>query len=204
VFVDFGEREKPKAGNLQYQYRGTAAHYGPGVRQSVADLIQSNLPSASPPLMGDRPWCEWGRTNKPIKPSSLSRQLQHFGMAPSTIRIGMGTFKGYDRKKFEELFTRYLQPPHSPAVTPSQVNVEAGYSQFRKVTSPPDVTAGNHEISQFHAGCDGVTAGNGVSGERESFSAQKCHKCSQPLDAQDKGITWLIDNGASRHKQCPV
>jgi len=86
-----------------------------------ADKITSAALCDALAAMEDRPWCEWGRTNKPIKPSSLSRQLQHFSIAPNTIRIGTDTAKGYYLIKFDDLFTRYLHTPPDTAVIPSQV-----------------------------------------------------------------------------------
>lgn len=153
--------------------------------------------------MEDRPWCEWGRSNKPIKPSSLARQLQHFGIAPNAIRIGTEVVKGYDQRKFGDLFTRYLHTPSDAAVTRLQVNETAAYREIQTVTPDLQNTQKVTQNSSFSAGCNRVTAGNRGSGDQDTIPASNCAKCGAPLYTQDKGITWLIDNGEARHKQCP-
>ena len=55
----------------------------------------------------DRPWPEW-KADKPITVRQLARLLEPFGIAPSTIRTGIGTAKGYLLAQFEEPFRRYL------------------------------------------------------------------------------------------------
>ena len=78
--------------------------------------------------------------------------------------------------------------------------MEAGYSEFPTVTSPPEKTPKVTQNPSLSAGCNRVTAGNGGYGGW----TQECVNCGQSLDHTDKGITWLIDNGEARHKgACP-
>ena len=52
--------------------------------------------------------------------------------------------------------------------------------------------------------CGVVADWEGGVGEKHPISAPKCIKCGVPLDSQDKGQTWLIDNGQAAHKgACP-
>jgi hypothetical protein len=55
-----------------------------------------------------RPWAEWGPTRQRISRHGLARLLKPFSIAPSTLRFGNNTAKGYQRSQFEEAFARYL------------------------------------------------------------------------------------------------
>lgn len=59
----------------------------------------------------------------------------------STGRFDHETAKGYRLESYAEAFSRFLPP--SESVTTSQVNVEAGYRNFQKVTREVDVTDSN-------------------------------------------------------------
>ena len=88
--------------------------------------------------MEDRPWAEWGRANKAITKAALAKQLKPFGIKPRSVRIGPENKKGYDRRHFEETFSRYLPP--SLNVTPSQVNNDGGLQCFPNRHNEADVT----------------------------------------------------------------
>ena len=53
------------------------------------------------------PWAEW-KAGKPISTNGLARMLAPFGIAPTTIRMGDRTPKGYQLAQFEDAFARYL------------------------------------------------------------------------------------------------
>jgi putative DNA primase/helicase len=57
--------------------------------------------------MEDRPWPEW-RQGKPMTQTQLATALKPFRIRPTTIREGDSTPKGYERKAFEEAWSRYL------------------------------------------------------------------------------------------------
>ena len=57
--------------------------------------------------MEDRPWPEW-RQNKPMTQTQLATALKPFRIRPTTIRDGNTTPKGYERKAFNEAWSRYL------------------------------------------------------------------------------------------------
>lgn len=66
--------------------------------------------------MDERPWPEWNR-GRPISARGLAKQLQPFGIAPSSIRVsGELTQKGYRLASFADAFIRYISPqsPVSP------------------------------------------------------------------------------------------
>ena len=64
----------------------------------------------------ERPWPEW-KNGKPITTRQIARLLKPFGIAPSTMRFGPTTAKGYDVSQFQDAFLRYLS---DSSVTPSQ------------------------------------------------------------------------------------
>ena len=164
--------------------------------------------------MEDRPWPEWGRSNRPITAPSLARQLKHFHVSPNTVRDGSTTFKGYTREQFRDVFARYLPDTPDPTVTPSQVSETAGYSENLSVTLPSNVTDGNPEKPEKSAGCDGVTDGNpqnhvdgvdllDIPAFLDRRKQESCSVCDGNLYRNERGVTWLLDNGEPRHKQCP-
>jgi putative DNA primase/helicase len=53
-------------------------------------------------------WAEMGRAGKPLSTIRLARLLHPFRIAPSTVRRGYDTAKGYERQQFEEVWERYL------------------------------------------------------------------------------------------------
>ena len=77
--------------------------------------------------------------------------------------------KGYRISDFQDVFSRYLG---DSAVTPSQVNDTAGYSDSRAVTPDTFVTAENVENSNVSAGCDGVTAKKAGNGDSHANDAE--------------------------------
>lgn len=74
----------------------------------------------------DRPWAEW-RHDRALTPVQLAALLKPFGIKPRQVRIGDRTRKGYERKWFEDAFSRYL-PPLNPK-HPKQVNGDGGFSR---------------------------------------------------------------------------
>jgi putative DNA primase/helicase len=80
-----------------------------------------------------RPWPEWQKGH-PITARQIARLLAPFGIAPSSIRIGNATPKGYERKGFDDAFARYLpsdpQHRHNPSNPPLS-------GQNRSATEPP-------------------------------------------------------------------
>ncbi len=148
-----------------------------------------------------RPWCEW-KKGRPITPAQLARQLSGFAIAPSTVRSGMSTFKGYKRSKFQDTFERYL-PPISSRHT-SQARDTAGYSDFAAVTETEVLRQENPENPSISAGCDVCRLESGGDGEQHGISASEdpktCVQCGGtiPADAEPipaSGGNWLHADG---------
>jgi putative DNA primase/helicase len=81
-----------------------------------ADKMPSATLCKSLAEMEDRPWPEW-RQNKPMTQTQLATALKPFRIRPTTIRDGDSTPKGYERKAFEEAWSRYLADANTPAST---------------------------------------------------------------------------------------
>jgi putative DNA primase/helicase len=70
-------------------------------------LSSSELAEALANIEG-RPWAEFGRNEKPLTATKMSRMLTRFGISSSTKRVGEETFKGFDLGQFSDAFGRYL------------------------------------------------------------------------------------------------
>jgi Protein of unknown function (DUF3631) len=55
-----------------------------------------------------RPWCEYGKTGKPISQNALDRLLKRTSVAPQQIGPEGARVRGYVRAHFEDAFARYL------------------------------------------------------------------------------------------------
>jgi putative DNA primase/helicase len=116
--------------------------------------------------MEDRPWSEWGRSQKPITASALSRLLSPFGIPSGTRRVGGETFKGYLWSDFDEAFASYLPEPSSQTVTPSQRNNDGHFRDSQSVTPKKPVTVLKSLKPNNDGHCDGVTLLQGGSEEK--------------------------------------
>jgi hypothetical protein len=61
-----------------------------------------------------RPWCG-ADSGFAISPHKLASMLRPFHVKPHSIRIGVQTPKGYERKDFEDVFARYLPEKRNSA-----------------------------------------------------------------------------------------
>ncbi|MGH9353223.1 MAG: DUF3631 domain-containing protein, partial [Terriglobia bacterium] len=109
----------------------------------------------------DRPWPEFGRTQKPITPRQLAGRLTPFGIHPSQGRRGESNWRGYDVSDFADAFTRYLQ---SPRATPLQPNDGAAYNDFPSATPAEAVADGKTRKPSSGAACSTVARGNPQTG----------------------------------------
>lgn len=103
-----------------------------------------------------RPWGE-SQKGKPITQVSLARLLAPFSISPSSIRTGDSTPKGYERRAFDDAFSRYLraepQPRHNPSnpclPTDSQSATPDSMLRIEKPPKPAE-----------HKACGGVALEN--------------------------------------------
>lgn len=82
---------------------------------STADLITAleNEPESA--------WATYNR-GKPLSPRQLAKMLAVYGIHPKTVRMTLGTPKGYDVDQFADAFARYLGTPLKVAATPQRRN----------------------------------------------------------------------------------
>jgi len=71
----------------------------------------------------ERPWAEYGRSQKPITARQVARMLKSFKISSRQIRVGESTCKGYHVADFDDAFARYL-PPSPPPKRNSETNTE--------------------------------------------------------------------------------
>jgi hypothetical protein len=55
-----------------------------------------------------RPWCEMGRSRKPMTQNRLARMLKPLGITPGNVGPEDARVRGYERDRFKEAFDRYL------------------------------------------------------------------------------------------------
>jgi hypothetical protein len=61
----------------------------------------------------DSEWADW--YGRPIPPAQVARLLRGHAK-PKVVRVGDGTFRGYERADFEESWSRYLPPTDTESV----------------------------------------------------------------------------------------
>jgi hypothetical protein len=88
------------------------------IRNVFAERQEDRLPSAElvAALNGieTSPWADWSR-GRCLTPTTLSRLLRLFGIAPRNIKIEGGrVLKGYHREQFAEAWERYLPAAITP------------------------------------------------------------------------------------------
>ena len=105
----------------------------------------------------DSEWKYRGRKREEITPRDLSRLLKPFGVTPRTMRIDGKTAKGYDRKIFQDAFSRYLSVTSVTTLKTKDLGPISIGNKSRNVTDRKpdkpfrikdvtDVTDGNAEI----------------------------------------------------------
>ena len=83
----------------------------------------------------ERPWASYNR-GKPITQRQLAAKLKDFKIVGKSVRItSLSTPKGYEKKQFDEAFSRYIPLPPLSATTP-QVNSSAGLGIGLSATVP--------------------------------------------------------------------
>jgi hypothetical protein len=106
--------------------------------------------------MEDRPWPEW-KNGKPLTKTQLARLLSRFGIKPKGVRIGNETPRGYERKQFDDAFSRYLA---FQSATPQQPTPDVDLSGFSKCNTQNDVALQNDGNSQKTNECCSVADQN--------------------------------------------
>lgn len=141
--------------------------------------------------MEDRPWSEWGRSQKPMTPPQVARLLGKYGICPHTVRLpDERRLKGYEREQFAEAWELYLPPdsaqvpstldPKRDAVTTRENTGEN--EDLQSVTISPCHGSQNSVSANENGPCHVVTAPNG-SGGTDSLLCSRCGNREQNLAA---------------------
>lgn len=132
-----------------------------------SDRLPSQMICDRLAAMEDRPWPEWGRSNRAITTNALARLLKDFKISPRNIRMGPTDVpKGYKRDQFKEVFASYLSDPSLTTATPLQVKQTEGYSDFQTATEASDVAVANPPEASEIKDCSVVADGKGGSGAK--------------------------------------
>jgi hypothetical protein len=57
----------------------------------------------------EAPWVTWSR-GRPMTGRQLAKKLEDFGIRAATMRYAGERFRGYERRDFDDAFSRYLSP----------------------------------------------------------------------------------------------
>jgi Protein of unknown function (DUF3631) len=82
-------------------------------------------------------WSEFSH-GKPISPTTLARLLRPYGIHHRKLRVGAGTFWGYERSSFRDAWSRYL-PRNLEQV--EQLSKDEGETQFQGMEHRANVPA---------------------------------------------------------------
>ena len=165
----------------------------------------------------ERPWADWKGKNG-FTTNQLARLLEEFDIRPKAIKAASSR-RGYQIKDCKAVFAAYLPPQ---TATPLQPNETAGSSDIQTATKANEVAVINPRKPAATLEGSGVAVCKGDSG-REGNTADEndgvdrfaipplldrrapllCETCREPVVQDQRGITWLRDNGLIRHKTCP-
>jgi len=101
-------------------------------KEQQADRLPSSDLAQALANMEERPWGDWH--GKAITPNVLARQLQHFRIRPGNAKFDGKTLKGYERRQFEEHWSRYLPGDAPPATATSLPTPES--QELQPVSRP--------------------------------------------------------------------
>jgi Protein of unknown function (DUF3631) len=142
--------------------------------------------------MEDRPWSEWGRSQKPITASALSRLLSPFGILAGPRRKGGDVFTGYIWSDFDEVFASYLPEPASQTLTPLQRNNDGHFRDSQSLTSDESVRVLKSQKLNNDGHCKTVSLLQGGADERG-----QCAYCNEP-----GGPHLVRHNSSWYHPKC--
>ncbi len=151
----------------------------------------------------DRPWIEWGKSQKPITSPQMARLLARYGISPTTIRLpDRRRLKGYEREQFIESWEVYLggdslasptkPEPYRDAVTTRENSGES--SDFESVTPVVRHVSENTVLANKNGGCHGVTLAKADS-ERPCSHCNGTKKCACGLCRDREGCSVCHGTG---------
>jgi hypothetical protein len=192
-----------------------------GVRL-LADIKQAMGGEAMPTVtllerlneMEDSPW--GNLHGKPLDARGLSARLRKYDIQRKQIRIGSWTGKGYEPADFMDAWSRYLPPLPDKSETSETSETIAEKSEIPTPTmeTVPE-TSGTQKETGFSHQSENVSDVSDVSdsGETEADpfaipgfldrrQPKRCERCGGPVNQDELGRSWLLDNGQPIHKGC--
>jgi putative DNA primase/helicase len=150
VALSGDDRESPSTNQELLQDVADVFAATGGDRIATADLIEALCRDE------ERPWATYNR-GKVISARQVARRLSEFGIVPSTIRLPVGTQKGYKLEAFKDPFARYLGKTAALSDTTPQPSTNAGCDgiDIRNIESVTNLSV-TPEAAPDRA-CDGVT-----------------------------------------------
>jgi putative DNA primase/helicase len=146
--VDTASQGTMLLADIQTMFRDLTDPPRDAVPRALARLTSATVVTALIALEG-RPWAEL-KHGQPMTTNTLADMLRDFGIAPTTIRVGQKTPRGYALIQFEEAFERYLKTDTATkdAETTSSAadTAETPPSEGNSTTNP--ITTGTSAIFQ--------------------------------------------------------
>jgi len=142
-------------------------------RMASADIVAELL------KLEDRPWAEFGKSQRSITPVQLAKHLRPFEIKPGNVRIGSSTPKGYLRSQFEDGWTRYLTPQRlSDSFESEQVPAPSTPHRHNAHQQPPERALQGATDASVVAGHDLTSASpdgacGGVAASEDAFAVQE-------------------------------
>jgi hypothetical protein len=127
--------------------------------------------------MEDRPWSEWGKSQKPISQPQVARLLSRYDIGPRNLRFPDGrVLRGYERGFFTEAWALYLPTDgsSSPSTPDSKCYsattcVNTGENgDFQSATPEPCSASENAVSANKDASCSGVADQNRGEGRKQA------------------------------------
>jgi hypothetical protein len=147
-------------------------------------MFSETLAEALAALEGSR-WAEYGKARKPITKNQLAQLLKGFKVTPDTVKVGTKGLKGYYRRQFEDVWTRYLPQGASETEQRNQPTAAGTCAPFPNVTTDPVVTFEKCEKPLSPSDGYGVTFQSGKNAPQGDVTPPVCDQCGQPATDTD-------------------
>lgn len=116
----------------------------------------------------DRPWPQWGKSQKPITKNQVARLLNPFKIKPRQLWITGKNERGYEIKQLTETFARYL-PPFQTA-RPLDASNGAASGEIQTAREKENLAVENQPKPKPGAGSSGLADRIGDTDDREVFT----------------------------------
>jgi hypothetical protein len=185
-----------------------------GKTEHLDRLVRKILSTSLAELLADiedRPWAEYGRSEKPITTHKIGRLLRPLGIIAERIDIEqlqddgqMATVRvrGYKRERFEEAFERFLPPEGDVKASKCPKRDEQGTSEIFKVSeNSSERTLQKSQKSNNDGLLDTWTLREGGGGEKATVGANGGGEPGLSTRRVRELADWYADQGHQRHSE---